>query len=67
MKANEERSEGMRSYSNGLVGEIINVMDDHVLEEPVIFKYLGSLVTAVRMLRKTYNIEYCRGVKYWER
>ena len=37
----------MRSARDGIVGEINIMMDGQVLEEVAVFKYLGSLVTAV--------------------
>ena len=42
------------------------MMDGQVLQEVKVFKYLESLVTAVGELRKKYNREFWKGVKYWE-
>ena len=47
LKVNVAKSKGMRSARDGMVGEMNIMMDDEVLEEETVFKYLGSLVTAV--------------------
>ena len=49
-----------------MVGEMKIMMDGLVLEEVAVFKYLGSLVTAVRGVEAEIN-QFWRGVKYWER
>ena len=43
---NIAKSKAMRSARDGTVGETNIIMDDQVLEEVEVFKYLGSLVTS---------------------
>ena len=42
-------------------------MDGLVLQEVDVFKYLGSLVTAVGGMEAEVQREFWRGVKNWER
>ena len=44
---NLAKSRVMRSVRNDIVGEMSIMMDGQLLEEVEVFKYLGSLVTAV--------------------
>ena len=47
LKVNEAKSKVMQSTRGGTVGGMNIMMDGQVLEEVEVFKYLGSLVTAV--------------------
>ena len=47
LKVNLVKSKVIRSVRDGMVGEMNIMMDGEVLEEVAVFKYLGSLVTAV--------------------
>ena len=47
LKVNVAKSKVMRSARDGVVGVMNIMMDGQVLEEIKVFKYLGSLVTAV--------------------
>ena len=44
---NVAKSKVMRSARDGIAGKMSIEMDGRVLEEVEVFKYLGSLVTAV--------------------
>ena len=46
LKVNVSKRKVMRSARDGTVGETNIIMDDQVLEEVEVFKYLGSLVTS---------------------
>ena len=46
-KVNVSKSKVMRSARDGVVGGMNIMIDCEVLEEVAVFKYLGSLVTAV--------------------
>ena len=44
---NVAKSKVMRSTRDEIVGKMIIVMDNEVMEKVVVFKYLGPLVTLV--------------------
>ena len=58
LKVNVAKSNVMRSARDGFVGEMNIMMDSLVLEEVEVFKYLGSLLTAVGEWRQMYNREF---------
>ena len=63
LKVNKAKSKVMRSARNGIVGKMNIMIDGQVLEEVGIFKYLGSLVTAVGRLEAEVQqrvLEGCR-------
>ena len=54
---NLAKSKVMRSARYGMVGEMNIMMDGEVLEEVAVFKYLGSLVTAVGGVQQSFGGE----------
>ena len=63
MEIKGEKSRVMRSARDGIVREINIMMDGQVLEELKVFKWLGSLVTAVGEM-ETEEQQSWKGVKY---
>ena len=63
LKVNLAKSKVMRSASDGMVGEMNTMMDGEVLEEVAVFKYLGSLVTAVGRVETDVQQRFLEGSK----